>query len=118
MSDIEEIINRIERGARIVRPDKTLAGYVIEVNEWREIRAALRRAERPGVVGAGVAAVGLLPDDEADPQMQVCGAIMMPDRWSGPDRCVKEPGHIERDKDWHFGERGCAWSEEATVKDA
>lgn len=50
------------------------------------------------------------------PTDETCGAIMTPGRHYGPDRCVKEPGHVERDKDWHFGELGCAWSDEASVK--
>ena len=42
--DIEAVIARIERGTRMNAPDGALTGYVIEVNEWREIRQQLRAA--------------------------------------------------------------------------
>jgi hypothetical protein len=45
---IEDVIARIERGTRLRRPDGTLGGYVIEVDEWRAIRAALRRVTEEG----------------------------------------------------------------------
>lgn len=42
MSDAETIIARIERAPRIQRPDGSLSGYILEVDEWREIREQLR----------------------------------------------------------------------------
>ena len=51
----------------------------------------------------------------ASDEQELCHAIMTPGRHWGPDRCLKEKGHIERDKDWHLGENGAAWADEASV---
>jgi hypothetical protein len=45
MTTIEDVIARIERSSRMNRADGVLAGYVLEIDEWREIRAALRHVE-------------------------------------------------------------------------
>ena len=44
VATIEQVIARIERGTRMKGPDGSLTGYILEVDEWREIRQALRSA--------------------------------------------------------------------------
>ncbi len=47
---------------------------------------------------------------------ELCGAIMLPGRHWGPDRCILEKGH-DVNGEWHFGERGSSWDPSVSVKE-